>query len=92
MSSASVNPMHFLKSTIDDFMLYSADKQYDFIFQLDLGPAHTAKGTKSWFRDRGVTVGDWPVNCPDLRATENLWAIVKRKIRDIRNPFLIGLM
>jgi len=34
-------------------MLPSADKLYgdaDFIFQQDLAPAHTAKGTKSWFK------------------------------------------
>ncbi len=28
----------------------------DFHFQHDLAPAHTAKGTKSWFNDHGVTV------------------------------------
>ncbi len=50
-------------------MLPSADKLYgdaDFIFQQDLAPAHTAKGTKSWFNDHGVTVLDWPANSPDL--------------------------
>ncbi len=47
----------------------SADKLYgdaDFIFQQDLALAHTAKGTKSWFNDQGVTVLDWPANSPDL--------------------------
>ncbi len=49
-------------------MLPSADKLYgdaDFILQKDLAPAHTAKGTKSWFNDHGVTVLDWPANSPD---------------------------
>ncbi len=72
-------------------MLPSADKLYgdaDFIFQQDLSPAHTAKGTKSWFNDHGVTVLDWPANSPDLNPIENLWAIVKRKLKDTRpnNP------
>ncbi len=93
MSSAGVGPLCFLKSTVnaaiyqeslEHFMLPSADKLYgdaDFIFQQDLAPAHTAKGTKSWFNDHGVTVLDWPANSPDL----NLWGIVKRKMRDTRS-------
>ncbi len=68
MSSAGVGPLCFLKSTVnaaiyqeilEHFMLPSADKLYgdaDFIFQQDLAPAHTAKSTKSWFSDHGVTV------------------------------------
>ncbi len=59
MSSAGVGPLCFLKSTVnaaiyqeilEHFMLPSADKLYgdaDFIFQQDLAPAHTAKGTKN---------------------------------------------
>ncbi len=96
MSSAGVGPLCFLKSTVnaaiyqdilEHFMLPSADKLYgdaDFIFQQESAPAHTAKGTKSWFNDHGVTVLDWPTNSPDLNPIENLWGIVKRKMRDTR--------
>ncbi len=72
---------------LEHFMLPSADKLYgdaDSIFQQDLAPAHTAKGTESWFNNHGVTVLDWPENSPDLNPIENLWGIVKRKIRDTR--------
>ncbi len=67
-TSAGVGPLCFLKSTVntaiyqailEHLMLISADKLYGeaaFIFQQDLGPAHTAKGTKSWFKNHGVTV------------------------------------
>ncbi len=59
MSSAGVGPLCFLKSTVnaaiyqdilEHCILPSADKLYgdaDLIFQQDLAPAHTAKGTKS---------------------------------------------
>ncbi len=69
------------------FMFPSADqlfKDADFIFQHDLSPAHTAKSTKSWLNDRGVGVLDWPANYPDLNPKENLWGIVKRKMRNKR--------
>ncbi len=68
-------------------MLPAADQLYgdaDFIFQQDLAPAHTAKGTKSWFNDHGVTVLDWPAKSPDLNTIKNLWGIVKRKMRYAR--------
>ncbi len=84
MSSAGVGPLCFLKSTVnaaiyqeilEHFMLPSADELYgddDFIFQQDLAPAHTAKGTKSWFNDHDVTVLDWPANSPVLNPIKNL--------------------
>ncbi len=96
MSSAVVGPLCFLKfkvnaaiyqEILEHFMLPSADKLYgdaDFIFKQDLAPVHTAKGTKSWFNDHAVTVLDWPANSADLNPIENLWGIVKRKIRDTR--------
>uniref|UniRef100_A0A8C1XSL4 Transposase Tc1-like domain-containing protein n=1 Tax=Cyprinus carpio TaxID=7962 RepID=A0A8C1XSL4_CYPCA len=62
MSSAGVGPLCFLKTKVtvpvyqeilEHFMLPSADQLFedaDFIFQQDLAPAHTAKGTKSWLK------------------------------------------
>ncbi len=72
MSSAGVSPLCFLNSTVsaaiyqeilEHSMLPFADKHYgdaDFIFHQDLAPAIslTAKCTKSWFNDHGVTVLD----------------------------------
>ncbi len=84
MSSAGVGPLCFLKSTdnaaiyqevLEHLMLPSADKLYedaDLIFQQDLAPAHTTKGTKIWLNDHGVTVLDWPANSSDLNPIENL--------------------
>ncbi len=68
-------------------MLPSADQLFndsDFIFQQDLAPAHSAKSPKSWLNDHGVGVLDWPANSPDLNPRENIWDIVKRKMRNKR--------
>ncbi len=91
MSSAGVGPLCFLKSTVyaaiyqnilEHFVLPCADKLYgdaDFIFQQDLAPAHTAKGTKSWFNGHGVTVLDWPANRSDLNPIENLGLLSRER-------------
>ena len=63
-------------------MLLSADELYgdaDFIFKQDLAPANTAKSTNTW-----ITALGWPANSPDLNPNENVWGIVKRKMRDTR--------
>ncbi|KAJ7316665.1 hypothetical protein JRQ81_002827 [Phrynocephalus forsythii] len=73
---------------LEHFVLPSADELYgdaNFIIQQNyLAPAHTAKSTKTWFSDHGITVLDWPANLPDLNPIENLWGIAKRKMRDLR--------
>ncbi len=96
MSSAGVGPLCFLKTNVtapvyqeilEHMMLPSADqlfKDADFIFQQDLVPAHTAKSTKSWLNDHGVGVLYWPANSPDLSPIENIWGIVKSKMRNKR--------
>ncbi len=83
MSSAGVGPLCFLRSKVntavnqevlEQFMLPAADQLYgdaDFIFQQDLAPAHSAKATSTWFKDHA-------------NPTENLWGIVKRKMRYAR--------
>ncbi len=97
MSTAGVGPFCFFEKTnvtalvyqemLEHFMLPSAGqlfKDADLIFQQDFAPAHMAKSTKSCLNDHDVGVLDCPANSPDLHPIENLWSIVKRKMRNKR--------
>ena len=55
------------------------------IFQQDSAPAHVSKVAKNWFRTNGIQILDWPGNSPDLNPIENLWMLLKRKLRQY-NP------
>ena len=48
-------------------------------------PNHiSARLTTAWLRSKRVRVLDWPACSPDLSPIENVWRIMKRKIRQRR--------
>ncbi len=53
-------------------------------FQQDNAKPHTAAITTAWLRSRRVRVMNWPACSPDLSPIENIWCIIKRKIRQRR--------
>ncbi len=54
------------------------------VFQQDNAKPHTAAITTAWFRSRRVRVLNWPACSPDLSPIENIWWIIKWKIRQRR--------
>ena len=65
-----------------DHLHTSFDKCQAEVFQHDGAPAHTAKDIADWLADCGLQVlGNWPGNSPDLSPIENLWAIMKARLR-----------
>ncbi len=54
------------------------------VFQQDNAKPHTAAITTACLRSRRVRVLNWPACSPDLSPIENIWCILKRKIRQRR--------
>ncbi len=51
------------------------------VFQQDNAKLHTAAITKAWLHNRRVWVLNWSACSPDLSPIENIWRIIKLKIR-----------
>ncbi len=74
----TMNAERYIKSNIlEQHMLPSRQR----LFQQDNAKPHTAAITTAWLRSRRVRVLNWPTCSPDLSPIENIWHIIKRKIR-----------
>lgn len=49
--------------------------------QEDNDPKHTSKLAKQWKINNNVNVIDWPSMSPDIAPIENVWQLIKMKLR-----------
>lgn len=55
----------------------------DFVFMHDGAPCHKAKSVTKFLSENNIKTLPWPGNSPDMNPIENLWSIVKRKMKKI---------
>ena len=53
----------------------------DGIFQHDLAPCHTARRTRSFVEQNNTLILSWSGNSPDINAIENLWSVIKARLK-----------
>ncbi len=88
----SVRYMEVLRSHLLPWMLrFGATK-----FLQGGAPSHTSKKVRAFLKESNVSVMDWPGNSLYLNPIENLWAIIKRRLKKLPNitslPLLIKAM
>jgi hypothetical protein len=73
----------------DRYMAMLDDKLFPFMemhgtthFVQDGVPCHTSKKVMAFLREKPVAVMDRPGNSPDLNPIENLWSIMKEKLKE----------
>ncbi len=93
MSACGMGSLHIWKGTInaeryiqvlEQHLLPSRRRLFQgrpCIFQHDNARPHTASVKTSWLRRRRIRVLKWPACSPDLSPIENIWRIIKRKLR-----------
>lgn len=57
-----------------------------FIFQQDNAAIHTTAKVKMFFAKSKIRVLEWPANSPDLNLIEHIWAHIKRRLYQYKEP------
>lgn len=57
----------------------------------DKDPKHTSNASKEWKAENGVNVIKWPAQSPDLNPIENVWSLMKARLKSKKLNTIQGL-
>ena len=83
----NVNTKEYIKILQENILkkVLVTSRNEGLIFQQDNATPHTSKKTSKFFLKNNIEKLYWPANSPDLSPIENIFGIIKNKIRQVEN-------
>ncbi len=81
--NGNLNGEKYVELLEDHFIDSYRDSGPDSVFMQDNASCHTSQVARAYFRQNAVTLLEWPPQSPDLNPIENIWAMLKSKMKKI---------